>query len=279
VASLEDAVSDLRAALSEAAGGDGSDPAAMAGLREEFRASLADVRAALSATQDQIDALQGEIETLASGGAGGDGGGAALAALSEQVAALEKAREQDMAAQANLAEAAGAARRAATVSAALAEIDRAMTFGAPFAGAMETAMGATEVEPAEALLKAAQNGAPTRESLKARFPDAAYQAIQASLEQEAEEGDGGLFASVAARLEARVTGLPDEAVAGDSVPAKLSRARAELLNGDIDAAVATIQALPEAAQDAMAEWTEGARLRSDADVALREWRAAIKLDL
>ena len=277
---LEEQAGSLRASLARAMEEGGSDPASLAALRAEFQAAaqaidrqaeaLSAVEAALTAQQAEIDALAGELEAM------NQSGGTDVSSLADQIAALQAARAADLEARADLASAAEDARRAATLSESFAVIDRAMTFGEPFAGALETAREATDIPPPEALEKAAQDGAPTREALKAGFPDAAYAAITASLEEEATEQDPGLLSSVLARFEARVTGLPDEPIAGDSVPAKLSRARAALLAGDIDTAVATVQALPEAAQAAMADWTEGAILRSDADVALRRWRAEVK---
>jgi hypothetical protein len=124
----------------------------------------------------------------------------------------------------------------------------------------------------EVLVAAAARGAPTREALKATFPTYAHEAIEAALVGEASEDDGAL-AGILARVQARVTGLPTEAVQGDSAPAVLSRARVALFNGDIDAALAAIAALPAPSQAAMAEWVAGATLRAEADAALAAWRA------
>jgi hypothetical protein len=52
----------------------------------------------------------------------------------------------------------------------------------------------------------------------------------------------------------------------------LSRARADLLGGDIEAALAAVDALPPAAREAMAAWAEGATARSAAEAALADWR-------
>jgi hypothetical protein len=170
------------------------------------------------------------------------------------------------------------ARRGASMAAALSQIDRAMTLGQPFSEPLEALTEAAGQSAPAPLAQAAAIGAPTRESLKASYPDAAYRAISAMLEKEAEE-DGGLLAGLTAKLTARVTGLPDEAIEGDSVTAVLSRARVSLLNGDIDATLAAIAALPQPAQDAMADWVNAATLRSAADAALSTWRNDLKTTL
>lgn len=194
--------------------------------------------------------------------------------LVERLAAVEAALADEAAAREGALSAAERARLNAQLSQELARIDRAMIFGEPFADALQTAAAAASVAPPQALADAASNGAPTREALKASFPDAAYNAISAALAAEADQ-DEGMVASVLARLEARFTGLPGEPIAGDSVPAVLSRARDALLKGDIDSALAGIEVLPAPAREAMAPWTERARLRSEADMALKNWRAEL----
>ncbi|PIP98157.1 MAG: hypothetical protein COW75_01455, partial [Rhodobacterales bacterium CG18_big_fil_WC_8_21_14_2_50_71_9] len=103
---------------------------------------------------------------------------------------------------------------------------------------------------------------------------AAYAALNAAVAAQA-DADGGMLSGVLARVEARITGLPVTAIAGDDPQAVLSRARAAVEDGDFAAALAEIAALPAPAQEAMADWTAGARLRGEADAALAAWRAEV----
>jgi hypothetical protein len=252
------ALADDVAAAGASPGGGGSDPA----LAER----LAQSEGALESLRAELLALSG---TLAQGGGGG---GAMPADLEARVAALEAGQQDELAWRAEAVEQADAARRYAAVTTALSQIDRAMTLGAPFPQALDELVAAAGEPAPEVLTKAAADGAPTREALKATFPAYAHEAIEAALVGEAAEDDGAL-AGIIARVQARVTGLPTEAVKGDSAPAVLSRARVALFNGDIDAALAAVAALPAPSQAAMAEWVAGAALRAEADAALAAWRS------
>ncbi len=293
--------SDVASALESAA-------AERAALREELavlasqpqpQISGAASEEAVATLRERLDALAAQVDAL-EGAQGPDSGALAeiettLGALRGRLEAVETealaAREAATAATASLADLgdleaqrervereADNARRAAAMATALAQIDRAMTLGQPFVEPLTALTAAAEQPAPAALTKAAATGAPTRESLKASYPGAAYDAISATLENEA-EARGGFLSGVAAKLQARVTGLPSEAIPGDSITAVLSRARITLLNGDVDATIAAIESLPAPAQQAMADWVEGARLRSDADAALSSWRNELKLTL
>ncbi len=261
IAEIEAAIVALGSAPTQA-GAQGGGDAAVAGMRE----AVASLEKAVSGAAAKADAASAEAAALS----------ARVEALSETVASLGDAQAQADSAIADAAAAeaaAEAARRAASASAALATIDRAMTLGQPFGDALAIARRTVDAPPPAALEDAATSGAPTRESLKASFPDAAYRGIRGALA--AESSSDNPLSGFAAALQARVTGLPEEAVPGDSAQAKLSRARVALLSGDLDGAIAIIEALPPEAQEAMADWTDGARLRAGADDALASWRAEI----
>jgi hypothetical protein len=227
----------------------------------------------LAEAEQALAALRGEFAALAATVIdGGGAGGAASVDYEARLAALEAGQKDELEWRAKAVEQADAARRYASVTAALGQIDRAMTLGAPFPDALDALIAAAGEQAPEALVKAAADGAPTREALKATFPTYAHEAIEAALVGEASEDDGAL-AGILARVQARVTGLPTEAVQGDSAPAVLSRARVALFNGDIDAALAAIAALPAPSQAAMTDWVAGATLRAEADAALAAWRA------
>jgi hypothetical protein len=258
LADMDAALAALEGRIAEAPAGGAGDP----GLAQR----LADGETALAA-------LRGDLETLAATmGSGPTGEAAVPPEYESRLAALEAGQKDELEWRAKAVEQADAARRYAAVTAALGQIDRSMTLGAPFPEALDAMIAAAGAPAPEVLVAAAARGAPTREALKATFPTYAHEAIEAALVGEASEDDGAL-AGILARVQARVTGLPTEAVQGDSAPAVLSRARVALFNGDIDAALAAIAALPAPSQAAMAEWVAGATLRAEADAALAAWRA------
>lgn len=193
--------------------------------------------------------------------------------LRTRLAALEEALARDVAIRERALAEAGDARRAAAVTAVLADIDRAMALGLPFPEAVEALRETAGVEPPAVLVEAASRGAPTREALQDSFAGAAHRAVAEAL-ADGTEGESGV-SEVLARVQARFTGIPAEPTEGPTAPAVLSRARHHLLHGRIEAALGEIASLPAPAQAAMADWTEGARLRDGADAALTSLRATI----
>jgi hypothetical protein len=196
-----------------------------------------------------------------------------LADLRARLAVIEEALAQDVALRDRALAEAVDARRAAAVTAVLADIDRAMALGLPFPEAIEALRETTGMEPPAVLAEAATRGAPTREALQDTFAAAAHRAVAEALAGGV-EGESNV-AEVLARVQARFTGIPAEPIEGDTAPAVLSRARDALLHGRIEATLAEIATLPTPAQAAMADWIEGARLRDGADAALTSLRASI----
>lgn len=187
----------------------------------------------LAAMQDTLARQRSEVESF----------------IAEARALQDQAR--DLEAQAKAAEQAAANR------AALARLRAELDTGQPFAPLVaELQSGGVEVPPA--LLAAADKGVVTVAALGAAFPPAAREALAAS--RAAEAGQGGLRAFLDRHLGARsVTPRP-----GDDPDAILSRAEAALQAGDLDQALAELQALPEPARAAMEDWTAMAQLRRDA---------------
>jgi hypothetical protein len=274
---LSDRLSDLDAEVDAAEPADLSGlESRLAGLRSGLDALSAEVASIPRAPtvppelDQRVTTIESAVEEIRDEADVGD--------LRSRVAALEAAQEDYAALFEDAEREAADSRRTVIVATALSAIDRAMTLGAPFPeelAELEEAVGEAAPEP---LSRAAEEGAPTREALKAAFPDAAHRAIKAALVEES-GADQDAMAGIIARMQARVTGLPTAPTEGDSAPAVLSRARFALLNGDLDAALAAIDALPDSAESAMADWIEGARLRSAADHALADWRADIKTTL
>ena len=130
-------------------------------------------------------------------------------------------------------------------------------------------MRGTGAEVPEALAALAETGVPTRAALAESFPEAARAALAAA---RAEAGEG---ASVSAFLRSQLGMRSLTPRAGDDPDAVLSRAEAALAEGRLSDALAEIEALPETARAAMADWAAQARSRADALVAAEALSAAM----
>ena len=117
------------------------------------------------------------------------------------------------------------------------------------------------------LAAAAPTGIATLAQLRDRFPDAAHDAIRASIIASA--GDG-VIARSRAFLEAQMASrslTPKPGMAPDAV---LSRMEERLRHDDLDGALAEADELPSEAAGAMADWLGAARLRVGAVEGLAE---------
>lgn len=200
-------------------------------------------RAALDAYQRELADIRTRID-------------AQTAQLSEATASataqLEQARRD-----------AETARLHAQASTALATVDAALAEGAPFAAALPALSALSDLP--EALTAPAADGVATLSALQADLPDAARAALSAARESgESGEDTGGRVGSfLRSQLSLRAT----EAQDGSSVNAILSRIEAATRAGDLDTALAEVEALPDSAQAVLADWTEAARLRARATAA------------
>lgn len=135
----------------------------------------------------------------------------------------------------------------------------ALETGAPFGSVVSEIADAVEVP--EALVSVAQSGVPTAAAIEAQFAESARAALSASLKASA--GDSAtdrLTFFLKDQLGARSL-TPRE---GDDPDAVLSRAEAATKAGDLDAALLTVDALPEVGKAAMEEWAKAAVTRRDA---------------
>ena len=127
------------------------------------------------------------------------------------------------------------------------------------------------VDPAAlAPLQAVVNGAPTNGALTASFSAVAPHVLAA-----ASEGEKG---SVTDRFLAHIHNLVRvrdlNETAGDDPQALVSQIEAESRRGDIGAALASFDKLPEAARKAAGDWPTVAHARQAADAALQSIREA-----
>ena len=187
-----------------------------------------------------------------------------LAAAQSEAASVARAAEEARLAAEAEAEAAraAAAEREAELQAmavqreTLISLRSAVVAGAPFS----ELLGSLGDVPA-VLTANADTGVPTIQVLQRNFPDAARAALAQATAVDAGAGAGErLAAFLQRRINARSL-TPQE---GDGPDAVLSRAEANVMRGDLEAALSELQALPENGLSAMASWLEQAQTRISA---------------
>ncbi len=281
---------DPLVAIVEAQGADMADLASRVGALEADTAAqdaLSAMRADLSALQtglstrfdelsgrlDDIEARLDAVEKLAPEGS--QAAAAAAAAYDRELTALREmfeAKLSDLEAQqadASVleADAAEAARQAAG-RATLAQVTAALDNGQPFASALSELTAATGIAVPENLSAVAETGVPTLAALQEAFPPAARAALNAAIKAAVEEGK---MSRMTAFLRTQLGARSLEPREGNDPDAILSRAEAALKTGDIAAALTEIEAMPEAAAPALADWVRQAQTRQaalDASAAL-----------
>jgi hypothetical protein len=176
-------------------------------------------------------------------------GGQDVAALSDRLAALEA--EAD------------ATRRAAAAALAAAALVEAAQTSRPFGeelSALERAAGPSL--DLSSLDRLAQVGAPSRAALSAAFPDYAARAVSASRRPL----DGaGLLDRIGYALSRVVTLRRVGETSGSGVDAVLARAERQIEDGDLDAALRTLDGLPAPSREAVAAWRARAERRAEID--------------
>lgn len=186
-----------------------------------------------------------------------------VAALSERLSAVE-------AQNARITGAAAAALSAAAL------MEAAQT-SRPFPEEL-SALEAISPPSAElsAVRRLAETGAPTRAALAADFPDYAARAASASRAP----GEGaGLLTRIGYALSRVVTLRRVGEVAGTGVDAVLARAERQVADGDLDAALRTLDDLPPAGREAIAAWRARAERRAEIDRRVAAIRAQALEDL
>lgn len=207
-----------------------------------------------------IAALQAEVQALKAGGSGATG----LESLTQETEAKIRAAGERAAALQAETEAMVAQARART---ALGQVIAAMDSGTPYASLLPD-LG----EVPAALSHPAASGVPTLAQLRDSFPDAARAALEASL-----QADMGATWSdrIGSFLRAQTGARSLEPREGNDPDAILSRAEAALKQGDLAAALAEAEALPDAGKAAMSDWRTLAEVRLAAVAALTALSAKI----
>jgi len=189
---------------------------------------------------------------------------AAVAAYEAELAKLQSSlitqREevQKMVAEAQALDAASAeAVRIASAQTMVARLRSGLDAGTAYNSVLSELEGLGVSIPAE-LAASADLGVATLTSLTSDFVPAARSALAAVREESA--GSGGLLAYAQRHLGARSVTPRD----GDDPDAILSRAEAAIALGQLDDALAEIQALPETARAVLMDWETAAKTRQAA---------------
>ena len=137
---------------------------------------------------------------------------------------------------------------------ALIGIRAAAETGAPYLRLLREA-GYADAEIPEVVMIHAETGVATVAELQRSFDGHAREALKASNAQS--DGEGGFLGLLSSLVQVRPL-TPQE---GDDAAAALSRAEGSLMAGDLRAALMTLAALPDSAQEALADWTLEAEAR------------------
>jgi len=185
-----------------------------------------------------------------------DAAGQGDAALSDRLGALETDH-------ARLASASASALAASALM-------QAAQGSRPFAPEVKALAAITPALDLRALEADAERGAPSRAALAASFPDYASRAASAARAP----GDGaGVLARIGYAL-TRVVALRRVGdVPGSGADAVLARAERQIEDGDIVSALATLDALPADAKDALGPWRDQAERRAKIDREIARIRA------
>lgn len=247
-----------------------------AALTERLDALATEV-AAMSSTLDVLEGRISQVESrppVMEGDAAGEATAevvaemrAALDAQRAEIASLaEEARGRIEAAEAEAAEmqaAAEEAARAAVARAALSRLRAALEAGGPYAAALSDLSGVSEAPMPEALMASAESGVPTVADLQRSFPEAAREALAASIRSDVDP-DAGAIQRLGAFLKAQTGARSLSPREGEDPDAVLSRAEAAVADGDIAEALALLDQLPPEGRSALADWRQSAARRAEA---------------
>lgn len=208
--------------------------------------------ARLSGYQAALEGLRAEVGELAAKNG-------ALSQKVEEIAAAAQRRVQE-------AEVEAADRVATTATKKLiAEVDAALSTGAPFAAALAGLEDMTGAAPPAALAAVADSGTPSWTTLRNQFADKAHAALRADASANAGDGVGN---RLGAFLRNQIGTRSLERRDGGDVDAILSRVEDDLVNRRLNAALVEANSLPDAAKAPLADWIADLAALNDAQKAL-----------
>jgi hypothetical protein len=268
------------AAIAERPGAPAIDPAIVDGLKTGQDAVVKSVEtlgADIAAAKEAQKSLADEVAALKNSGGAAGSDPAAMAAVSDKIAALEakldgvsgndaSAKLSEMQAQiAALKQEAGAQTGASNVAQAIAAagLKAAIDRGGAFASELETFATVAPASPElEQLKNLAASGVPSKAELSAAFGKAADAMLAAA---QTIDPNAGLFARLTASAKGLVRSRPVGVIEGDSPEALVARMEAALGKGDLDAALAEAEKLPDAARAAGIDYIGKLTARRDTD--------------
>ena len=160
----------------------------------------------------------------------------------------------------------GALAQAAEFALAAANISEAAESGRPFPRQMTVVAALAPTSKAVQLLAPlADRGAPTLAVLTAEFPETARRAAYAS---RAPAKTSGFWARLSYGLNVLFTVRRTDHLSASDPDAILARAEHQLYEGDLEAAIHTLDALPPKGRDAASAWLDRAKRRLQVQTAL-----------
>jgi hypothetical protein len=256
---------DKRVTTLEAASAGNS---AVGDATQRLAAQTKDLRADIDADKSALPELSARVAKLESDAPKANSAGPDLAALASRVDKVEGALAAPKTETRVAAEKPAAADNATTIAIIAEVAEERLRSGAGFASEL-AALQRLGVDPAAlAPLQAVVNGAPTNGALAASFTAMAQHVLAATSPPE----QGSVTDRFIAHLHSLVKVRELNETAGDDPQALVSQIEAGSRRGDIGAALASFDKLPEAARKAAGDWPTLARARQAAEVALQSIR-------
>jgi hypothetical protein len=237
---------------------------------ERLAAQAKDLRMDVDAEKGQLPELSARVAKLESDAPKASAAGPDLAALAARVDKVEGALAAPKTETRVAAETPAAADNATTIAIVAEVAEERLRAGAGFGPELAALQRMGVDAAALAPLQAVVNGAPTNSALAASFSAVAPHVLAAT----AQPDTGSVTDRFLAHLHNLVKVRELNETAGDDPQALVSQIEAASRRGDIGAAVAAFDKLPEAARKAAGDWSTLARARQAAEAALQSIREA-----
>jgi hypothetical protein len=237
---------------------------------QRLAAQAKDLRVDVDAEKGQLPDLSARVAKLESDAPKANVAGSDLAALAGRIDKIEAALSAPKSETRAAAEPPAAADNITTI-AIIAEVAEerlrsGAAFGPELAALQRMGVDAAALAPLEAVV----NGAPTNSTLAASFSTVAPHVLAATSQPDT----GSVSDRFLAHLHNLVKVRELNETAGDDPQALVSQIEAASRRGDIGAALAAFDKLPEAARKAAGDWPTLARARQAAETALQSIREA-----
>jgi len=253
-------------ALEAASAGNG----AVSDATQRLAAQAKDLRADVDAEKGEIPELSARVAKLESDAPKANAAGPDLAALAARVDKVEGALAAPKSETRVAAEKPAASDNATTIAIVAEVAEERLRSGAGLGPELAALQRLGVDSAALAPLEAVVNGAPTNGALAASFNAVAPHVLAATSAPE----QGSVTDRFLAHLHNLVKVRELNETAGDDPQALVSQIEAASRRGDIGAALASFDKLPEAARKAAGDWPTLARARAAAEAALQSIREA-----